>query len=91
MEEGFAAVQLDYADEASIATAADAVLAATGGTLDALFNNGGYAQPGAIEDLDTALLRAQFEATSFVLYELGPDGVWHTIRTFDLVGRDHLG
>lgn len=48
------------------------------------------------EDLDAAEtelehFRAQFEARSFVLYELGPDGVWHTIRTFDLVGRDHLG
>jgi NAD(P)-dependent dehydrogenase (short-subunit alcohol dehydrogenase family) len=68
--EGFEALRLDYADEASIAAAADAVLVATGGTLDALFNNGGYAQPGAIEDLDTALLRAQFEANVFGWHDL---------------------
>jgi hypothetical protein len=47
-------------------------------------------------DLDAAAselegFRAEFEATSFVLYERGPDGVWHTIRTFDLVGDDRLG
>jgi NAD(P)-dependent dehydrogenase (short-subunit alcohol dehydrogenase family) len=68
--EGLEALRLDYADAASIAAAADAVLAATGGTLDALFNNGGYAQPGAIEDLDTALLRAQFEANVFGWHDL---------------------
>jgi NAD(P)-dependent dehydrogenase (short-subunit alcohol dehydrogenase family) len=64
-DEGFESFRLDYADEVSIAAAVDAVLKATGGTLDALFNNGGYAQPGAIEDLDTNLLRAQFEANVF--------------------------
>jgi NAD(P)-dependent dehydrogenase (short-subunit alcohol dehydrogenase family) len=68
--EGFEALRLDYADEASIAAAVEAVLAATGGTLDALFNNGGYAQPGAIEDLDTALLRAQFETNVFGWHDL---------------------
>ncbi len=69
-DEGFEAFRLDYADEASIAAAVDAVLAATGGTLEALFNNGGYAQPGAIEDLDTALLRAQFEGNVFGWHDL---------------------
>jgi NAD(P)-dependent dehydrogenase (short-subunit alcohol dehydrogenase family) len=68
--EGFDALRLDYADEASIAAAVDAVLAATGDKLDALFNNGGYAQPGAIEDLDTALLRAEFEANVFGWHDL---------------------
>jgi NAD(P)-dependent dehydrogenase (short-subunit alcohol dehydrogenase family) len=69
-DEGFEALGLDYADETSIAAAVEAVLAATGGTLDALFNNGGYAQPGAIEDLDTALFRAQFEANVFGWHDL---------------------
>lgn len=68
--EGLEALRLDYADEASIAAAVETVLAATGGTLDALFNNGGYAQPGAIEDLDTDLLRAQFEANVFGWHDL---------------------
>jgi NAD(P)-dependent dehydrogenase (short-subunit alcohol dehydrogenase family) len=69
-EEGFEALRLDYADAASIAAAVEAVLTATGGTLDALFNNGGYAQPGAIEDLDTTLFRAQFEANVFGWHDL---------------------
>jgi NAD(P)-dependent dehydrogenase (short-subunit alcohol dehydrogenase family) len=69
-EEGLEAVPLDYADAASIATGIDTVLAATGGRLDALVNNGAYAQPGALEDLDTDLLRAQFEANVFGWHEL---------------------
>lgn len=68
--EGLEAARLDYADSASVGAAVEAVLAATGGTLDALFNNGGYAQPGAIEDLDTALFRAQFEANVFGWHDL---------------------
>jgi NAD(P)-dependent dehydrogenase (short-subunit alcohol dehydrogenase family) len=70
VEEGFEAFRLDYADATSIAATVDAVLAASSGTLDALFNNGGYAQPGAIEDLDTALFRAQFEANVFGWHDL---------------------
>jgi NAD(P)-dependent dehydrogenase (short-subunit alcohol dehydrogenase family) len=62
---GVEAFHLDYADEASVTAALDAVLAASGGRLDALFNNGAYAQPGAIEDLTTDVLRAQFEANFF--------------------------
>ena len=38
----------------------------TGGTLDALFNNGAYALPGAVEDLPIAGLREQFDAISSV-------------------------
>ena len=41
------------------------MLSATGGSLDALFNNGAYAQPGALEDLSGAALRAQFDANFF--------------------------
>ena len=38
--EGFEAPRLDYDDTDSIAAGLDAVLSATGGTLDAVFNNG---------------------------------------------------
>jgi NAD(P)-dependent dehydrogenase (short-subunit alcohol dehydrogenase family) len=62
---GLKALYLDYADEASVAAAAEAVFAATGGALDALFNNGAYAQPGALEDLPSHALRAQFDANFF--------------------------
>ncbi|MEJ1161893.1 SDR family oxidoreductase [Prosthecomicrobium sp. N25] len=67
---GLETVHLDYADPASIAAAADAVLARTDGRLDALFNNGAYGQPGALEDLSTDLLRAQFEANLFGWHDL---------------------
>jgi NAD(P)-dependent dehydrogenase (short-subunit alcohol dehydrogenase family) len=56
---------LDYADEGSIESAVETVLGQTSGRLDAVFNNGAYAQPGAIEDLTTEVLRAQFEANFF--------------------------
>ncbi|HET7714914.1 MAG TPA: SDR family NAD(P)-dependent oxidoreductase [Bauldia sp.] len=69
-DEGLEAFRLDYADADSIAAAIDTVLGATGGTLDVLFNNGGYAQPGALEDLETALFRAQFEANVFGWHDL---------------------
>lgn len=63
--DGLEALYLDYRDEGSIAAAFDEVTARTGGKLDALFNNGGYAQPGAVEDLPVAALREQFEANFF--------------------------
>ncbi|MBN9888609.1 SDR family NAD(P)-dependent oxidoreductase [Salipiger abyssi] len=68
--EGFESPQLDYADEDSIRRALDDVLAATGGTLDALYNNGAFAVPGALEDLPTGALREIFEANLFG---------WHTL------------
>ena len=46
------------------------MLDATGGTLDALFNNGAYGQPGAVEDLTPDVLRAQFEANVFGWHDL---------------------
>lgn len=68
--DGLEALRLDYADEASIHAAVDALLTATGGRLDAVFNNGAYALPGAVEDLPTEGLRRQFEANLFG---------WHTL------------
>lgn len=67
---GFEAVQLDYSDPDSIAAALEQVLAATGGTLDALFNNGAYACPGAAEDLPRDALREIFEANLFGWHDL---------------------
>lgn len=68
--EGFEACRLDVTDTASIGTALDAVLRMTGGELDALFNNAGYGQPGALEDVPTEALRQQFETNLFGLHEL---------------------
>jgi NAD(P)-dependent dehydrogenase (short-subunit alcohol dehydrogenase family) len=67
---GFEALRLDLADPASIAEAVAEVLARTGGTLDALFNNGAYGQAGAVEDLRREVLREQFETNLFGTAEL---------------------
>jgi len=68
--EGFDAPRLDYTDEDSIQSTLDEVLKATGGTLDALFNNGAYAIPGAVEDLPTDALRDIFETNVFGWHSL---------------------
>ena len=68
--EGFESPLLDYADPATIVTALAEVLAATGGTLDALYNNGAYAIPGYVEDLPRDALRAIFEANLFGWHDL---------------------
>jgi len=68
--EGFDAPQLGYTDASSIATALDHVLEQTGGTLDALYNNGAHATPGAVEDLPTDALREIFESNFFGWHEL---------------------
>ena len=69
-QDGVESLYLDYAEPASIAEAVDTVLTATDGRLDALFNNGGYGQPGAVEDLTPDVLRAQFEANVFGWHDL---------------------
>lgn len=69
-EEGLESLPLDLDDSASIAAAVETVLTRTGGTLDALFNNGAYGQAGAVEDLSRAAVRAQFETNLFGTLEL---------------------
>jgi NAD(P)-dependent dehydrogenase (short-subunit alcohol dehydrogenase family) len=68
--EGLEAVHLDYDSPAIVATALYHVLDLTGGRLDAVFNNGAYGQLGAVEDIATDHLRAQFEANFFGWHEL---------------------
>ncbi|MCW8918555.1 MAG: SDR family oxidoreductase [Gammaproteobacteria bacterium] len=69
-ERGLEALRLDLADSDSIRRAVEEVLRRSGGTLDALFNNGAYGQPGAVEDLSRAVLREQFESNLFGTHEL---------------------
>ena len=68
--EGIEAFYLDYREPDSIAALAASVLERTGGRLDALFNNGAHAQPGAVGDLPIAALREQFEANFFGWHDL---------------------
>lgn len=67
---GLVAYQLDLTVTESIHETVAAILKETDGTLDYLFNNGAYGQPGALEDLPTDALRAQFETNLFGWHEL---------------------
>ncbi|WP_295577962.1 SDR family oxidoreductase [uncultured Lamprocystis sp.] len=69
-DEGLTALQLDLDDPQSIERAVEQTLAHTGGTLDALFNNGAYGLPGAVEDLTRAALRAQLETNLLGWHDL---------------------
>ncbi len=68
--EGLETLRLDLEDEQSIESALSEILKRTNGRLFALFNNGAYGQPGAVEDLPTAALRRQFETNLFGWHEL---------------------
>ena len=69
-QEGFISLQLDLADSFSIQQAVTQMLALTNGRCDALFNNGAFGQPGAVEDLSREVLRYQFETNLFGTHEL---------------------
>jgi NAD(P)-dependent dehydrogenase (short-subunit alcohol dehydrogenase family) len=67
---GFTSLPLDLDSSGSIRAAVETVLDRTQGRLYALINNGAYGQPGAVEDLSRAVLRAQFETNLFGTQEL---------------------
>lgn len=62
------AMPLDVTNPEQIAAVIEAVLAEEG-RIDIWFNNAGYGQVGAIEDIRTEVLRAQFETNVFGLHE----------------------
>jgi NAD(P)-dependent dehydrogenase (short-subunit alcohol dehydrogenase family) len=68
--EGIESFPLDYASADSIAAAVEEALARGGGRLDALYNNGAFACPGAVEDLPRDALRAIFEVNLFGVHDL---------------------
>ncbi|WP_170343446.1 SDR family NAD(P)-dependent oxidoreductase [Ruegeria arenilitoris] len=68
--QGFDSPRIDYTDAETITSGLASVLEATGGTLDALFNNGAHGLPGAIEDVPTDGLRHIFETNVFGWHEL---------------------
>ena len=70
IELGLESYQLDLNSSESIQTAFNHIINGTGGTLDALFNNGAYGQAGAVEDLSRDVLRQQFETNVFGWHEL---------------------
>ena len=70
IKSGFESVQLDLANSASLHSAFETIFQKTGGEIYALFNNGAYGQPGAVEDLSRDVLRQQFEVNLFGTHEL---------------------
>ncbi len=68
--QGLESVQLDLAEEQSVDEAFAEIMQRTGNQLYALFNNGAYGQPGAVEDLSRAVLREQFETNLFGTHQL---------------------
>jgi len=68
--EGLNAIQLDLDDSDGIARAAERALEIGDGRLYGLFNNAGFGQPGAVEDLRRDVLRRQFETNVFGTLEL---------------------
>lgn len=82
--EGLVTVHLDLDCPESIAQGLAATLERTGGRLDALFNNGAYGQPGAVEDLSREALRAQLETNLLGWHDL-------TCRVIPLMRRQGFG
>ena len=68
--EGLESLLLDVRDSASIQAAVVAILERTGDRLEALFNNAGYGQVGAVEDISREAFREQFETNVFGAQEL---------------------
>jgi len=71
--QGVEAIYLDYADPASVTACANEVATRSGGRLDALFNNGAFGQPGAVEDLRREVLEQQFACNVFGWHQLTRD------------------
>jgi len=70
IDEGFESLQLDLADSQSVQQAFKQVMQQTDGQLYALFNNGAFGLPGAVEDLSRENLKYQFETNVFGWLEL---------------------
>ena len=64
-DEGYDALLLDYADSNSVQQCAKELKGIISDTLYAVFHNGAYGQPGAVEDLTRETLEKQFAANVF--------------------------
>ncbi len=68
--EGLETLIIDYRDSMSLKACVAEVARRTDGKLGALFNNGGYGQPGAVEDISRQVLEQQFATLVFGWHEL---------------------
>lgn len=69
-QEGLECLQLDLDRSESIQQAVNELADLSGRKVYGLFNNAGFGQPGAVEDLERDVLRAQFETNVFGAIEL---------------------
>jgi len=69
-DEGFESLQLDLSNSESIQQAFQQIMQLSNGKLYALFNNGAFGLPGAVEDLTRDNLKFQFETNVFGWLEL---------------------
>lgn len=67
--EGLETYLLDVREPKQIESVLDDIVKKDG-ALYAVFNNAGYGQPGAVEDISTSVLKEQFETNLFGLHEL---------------------
>lgn len=70
ISEGFKCLKLDYADSESVQDLANELMLLVGTNLYAVFHNGAYGQPGAVEDLTRSTLEKQFATNVFGWMEL---------------------
>jgi NAD(P)-dependent dehydrogenase (short-subunit alcohol dehydrogenase family) len=63
-------LQLDYADSESVQDLANELMLLVGTNLYAVFHNGAYGQPGAVEDLTRETMEKQFASNVFGWMEL---------------------
>ncbi len=68
-ELGFNTFLLDVTNPTHISDALEQIIK-NDAKIDAVFNNAGFGQPGALEDIKTDVLREQFETNVFGLHEL---------------------
>lgn len=68
-EMGIKALKLDVREKSDIKTVLNEILKEDK-KLDAVFNNAGFGQPGAVEDITTEVLKEQFETNFFGLHEV---------------------
>lgn len=67
---GISSFLLDVTKRNTITDTLQEILSLTSGKIDVVFNNAGFGQPGAIEDLPTDALKEQFETNVFGLHEV---------------------
>ena len=67
---GFETYLIDVNNYEQVDLALQDILTKTNDSLDAVFNNAGYGQAGALEDIDTKYLKEQFETNVFGLHNI---------------------